>query len=56
MFASATKLGGVADSSEGYATTQRELDKLERWTDKNLMKFSKEKCKVWHLGKDNSRH
>lgn len=56
MFASATKLGGVADSSEGCAAIQRELDTLERWIDKNFMKFSKGKCKVWHLGKDNSRH
>jgi len=37
------KLGGVADPSEGHAAIQRGLDRLEKWTDKDLMKFQ-----VWH--------
>ena len=29
---------------------QRELVRLELWTQVNLMRFSKSKCKVLHLG------
>ena len=48
-----TKLSGEVDTSEGRATLQEELDRLEEWANKNLMKFSKDKCKVLHLGKHN---
>ena len=51
-FAGDTKLSGVADTSEGRATLQEDLDELEEWANKN-MKFNKNKCKVLHLGKHN---
>ena len=47
-----TKLGGVADTPEGRATTPRDLDSLEKRADRNLMKF-KGKCKVLNLGRNN---
>ncbi|PKU33782.1 rna-directed dna polymerase from mobile element jockey- hypothetical protein [Limosa lapponica baueri] len=55
-FADDPKLGGVADMSEGCAAIQRDLDRLEKWADRDLMHFNKEKCKVLHLRKTNPVH
>ncbi|KAK4815937.1 hypothetical protein QYF61_010194 [Mycteria americana] len=42
-FADDTKLGGVADRPEDHAAIQRDLNRLEKWADRNLMKFNKGK-------------
>lgn len=42
-FTDDTELGGVADTMEG-------------WAKRNLLKFSKGKCRVLHLGKNNPMH
>ncbi|KFW62823.1 hypothetical protein AS28_14796, partial [Pygoscelis adeliae] len=34
----------------------RVLNRLEKWADRNLMKFNKEKCKVLHQGRNNPMH
>jgi len=55
-FADDTKLGEVADTPEGRASIQNDLDRLEKWADRDLTKFNKGKCKVLHLGRNNLRH
>jgi len=45
-FSDDTKQGGV----------QRDLDRLESWAERNLMKFNKGKCRVLQLGRNNPMH
>ena len=37
-------------------SSMQELDMLEKWADRNLVKFIKGNCKVLHLGRNNPMH
>ncbi|KAK4811414.1 hypothetical protein QYF61_005063 [Mycteria americana] len=55
IFADDNKLGGVADTPEGRAAIQRDLDRLEKRAGRNLTKFKK-KCKALPLGRNDPKH
>ncbi|KAK4827595.1 hypothetical protein QYF61_019497 [Mycteria americana] len=55
-FADDIKLGRVAGMPEGPAAIQRDLDTLEKWSDRSLMKISRRKYKVLQLGMNNPMH
>lgn len=55
QFANNTKLGEVADMPEGHSAIQGDHSKLEKWSDRKLMKFDK-KSKSLHLRRSNPTH
>jgi len=44
-----TEVSDAADSTRGGNVIQRDLDRLEKCTHKNLMWFNKAKCRMSHL-------
>ena len=55
-FACDTKLSGMVDKVEGRDAIQRDLNRLERWAQMNLMRFNTAKHKALHLGQKNPGH
>ena len=55
-YADDTKLGGSVNTLEGRDDMQMDLDRLERLSCGNLMRFTKAKCKVLQLDWGNPKH
>ena len=49
-FTDDTKLSGTVDTVEGRGAIQRDLNRLKRWAQVSLMRFTTAKCKVVDLG------
>lgn len=52
-FVDGTKLGGVANTLQGRAWIQNDLNQLKKWSAINKMKFSMDKCEALYLGQNN---
>ena len=55
-FADGTNLSGEVDTLEGWDAILRDLGKCKKWPLVNLIRFSKTKCKVLHMGWSNPQH
>ncbi|GAB0176081.1 mitochondrial enolase superfamily member 1 [Grus japonensis] len=55
-FADDTKLGGLADTPGGCAAIQKDLNRVRKWADGNLMQLNKGQCNVPQLRRNNPRH
>lgn len=45
-FAGDRKVERVVETPDGCSVLQRGLDRLEKWADRNLLKYDQRKCKV----------
>lgn len=55
-FANNAKLHRIDGTPDGCAATQRDLGRLGNRAKRDLKKFSKGKCKVLHLRRNNAMH
>ena len=53
LFADDTKIFNVIKSKEDQISLQKDLHKIESWTEKWLLKLHPEKCKSMHIGRHN---
>lgn len=55
LFADDTKVFGPANTEEERVILQNDLNRLMQWSEEWQLKFNIEKCKVMHLGRNNSK-
>ena len=55
LFADDTKLYSRVERPEDCHTLQEDINKLVNWSEKWLMRFNTEKCKVLHFGHNNKQ-
>ena len=55
-FVDDTKLCDVVSTPKRQDAMQGDLDRLENWAQKDLMRFNKLKCKILHLGQSNPHY
>ena len=56
IFADDTKVYNTIENNEDVVSLQKAIDEMFQWTEKWLLRFNKEKCKVLHLGSKNLKH
>ena len=56
IFADDTKVFKGIKNDDDVTNLQNAIDEMYEWTNKWLLKFDKEKCKVLHLGRNNPKH
>ena len=55
-FANDTKLGSKVCTRDHCDVIQRDLDNLRSWSDKWLLNYNGDKCKVMHIGQNNVKY
>jgi hypothetical protein len=55
MFADDAKISAPVSRKEEQKVLQEDLDSLQKWTDKWLLRFNTGKCKVLHMGYSNQK-
>ncbi len=53
LYADDTKVISIIKSQDDISNLQDDLDKMVEWSDKWLVKFNNDKCKVMHIGGNN---
>ena len=56
IFADDTKAYNSINNPEDIINLQNVIDEMFLWTQKWLLKFYKDKCKILHIGKNNPKH
>ena len=56
IFADDTKVFKGIKNDDDVTNLQHAIDEMYEWTNKWLLKFNKQKCKILHLGKNNPKH